>query len=346
VSKDKIKVGDFEYNLEEIEKIPFNFIIGRPRTGTTLIRTMFDAHPNVCAPLELRVIADFYPTFGAIKQWTEKDILSFYKLLCNQYLFKLWKVDKEKLKTDLLKCVGYNSFTTICKVVYLNYISFFKKDKIELIVDKTPYLLKHIDLLIKLFPYAKFILITRDYRDNIISLRNVDFGQNNIYNISLFWRFYLLNAYNTLNRSKKHFIHLKYEDFTSQPKEKLNEIYSFFGVKTYYESLAFYKNKDAFIEHYGEDAINKVHKSLLQPITNKKNYAWKKIMDEKTIKIADYIVGDTAELFGYERKYKSFNFLFKLKVNLILFALKIKKLIIELIIFAWKNIYLQLKKLL
>ncbi len=36
----------------KVKSLPFFFIIGRPRSGTTLLRTLFDVHPNVIIPLE------------------------------------------------------------------------------------------------------------------------------------------------------------------------------------------------------------------------------------------------------------------------------------------------------
>jgi hypothetical protein len=40
------------FDKEKINNTPFFFIIGRSRSGTTLLMTMYDAHPNVIIPFE------------------------------------------------------------------------------------------------------------------------------------------------------------------------------------------------------------------------------------------------------------------------------------------------------
>jgi hypothetical protein len=41
---------------DEIEKLPFVFIVGKGRSGTTLLKTIFDSHPNVIIPFESRIL--------------------------------------------------------------------------------------------------------------------------------------------------------------------------------------------------------------------------------------------------------------------------------------------------
>ena len=55
---------------------------------------------------------------------------------------------------------------------------------------------------------------------------------------------------------------------------------------------------------YPSKILDKYHKSLFQPISNKKVGLWKKEMKEKDIKAAEAVIGKYAEMLGYERKYK------------------------------------------
>ena len=41
-----------EIDINKIKELPIFFIVGSPRSGTTMLRTIFDAHPNVSIPLE------------------------------------------------------------------------------------------------------------------------------------------------------------------------------------------------------------------------------------------------------------------------------------------------------
>ena len=65
----------FRLSMANISQIPFFFIIGRPRTGTTLLRSLFDAHPNVQIPWECQFVLNLYPKYGTLELWNSGTIL-------------------------------------------------------------------------------------------------------------------------------------------------------------------------------------------------------------------------------------------------------------------------------
>ncbi|WP_103919423.1 sulfotransferase [Candidatus Venteria ishoeyi] len=46
----------------------FFFIIGRPRSGTTLLQSILDAHPNILIPGESPLIMRLYMRYGHLKK--------------------------------------------------------------------------------------------------------------------------------------------------------------------------------------------------------------------------------------------------------------------------------------
>lgn len=50
--------------MVNIADTPFIFIVGRPRSGTTLLRTLYDAHPNVNIPPECQFVVNLYGKYG------------------------------------------------------------------------------------------------------------------------------------------------------------------------------------------------------------------------------------------------------------------------------------------
>ena len=46
--------------IDTIRNLPFFFILGRPRSGTTLLRTILDAHPNIVIPPENSYLIHLY----------------------------------------------------------------------------------------------------------------------------------------------------------------------------------------------------------------------------------------------------------------------------------------------
>src|SRR5512139_531021 len=97
------------------------FFIGRPRTGTTLVQSLLDAHPNVQMPWECQFVLNLYLKYGSLKHWNPETLEQFYSDLLRQWQFSAWNIDHEKLKADLLACEGETSYRAVCQVVYLNY---------------------------------------------------------------------------------------------------------------------------------------------------------------------------------------------------------------------------------
>jgi len=284
--------------------IPFFFVVGRARSGTTLLRCLLDAHPEINIPLECAFIIHLYSKYGKTTSWDEQKILSFYHDL-NQYpKFHFWTVDKEKLKKDLLQCVGINSYSQICKVVYMNFKSFFPKTEIKLLGDKNPSYSFHTKKLLQLFPEARFIHITRDYRDNIISIINAKFETKIFSSLAYRWKFSNQQVLKQKKRTPDKFFTLRYEDLVAQPEFYMREICDFLGIGFNPEMIDYHAKLDEMRKIYPQDLINRHHKSLFQPINTDKIYAWKKLLTEKQIRVCDTVVGPFAEKMGYERKYK------------------------------------------
>jgi hypothetical protein len=299
--------------MEEISHIPFFFIVGRPRSGTTLLQALFDAHPNVRIPWECQLILNLYPKYKDIEYWTEKSLLNFYHDLFHQWQFDAWNIHAEKLKSDILACQGHTSYSVICKEVYSNYISFFEKKEIKSFGDKNHGYTIYIDRLQKLFPDAKFIFITRDYRDNFCSVKNVDFELPVISLVVYKWKYFLKKF---IQSSQKHpascFI-IRYEDLVSDPALHFRKLCEFVGIDFTPEVLYFYKKKEEAERIYPTDILKKHHSSLFHPITEENVGKWKKILSERAVKIADFVAGEYAELAGYKRQYEKVNLWIKVQ---------------------------------
>ncbi len=318
-------------NAEEIIKLPFFFIIGRPRTGTTLLRSLMDAHRNVIIPLEGPIILQLYGKYHHITNWTKENLTDFYNdlMLENDLEFMTienWNVDKEKLKNDLFSCEGKNSFANICKIVNGNFPSLVEKDP-TMLGDKNPLYSNRVKYLLKLYPEAKFIIITRDYRDHIQSMHKVDFGQELSAVLAFRWRKFIRTNLKHKKRHPDRFYWVRYEDFAAEPKKHLKEISEFLNIPFDEKVLEFYKYKDAVSTTTYKELQEKYHQSLLHPITTKSVGDWKKTMREVDVKISDAMVGSYAKKAGYEKKYKKSGLGLKLK----LFPVKIYLLVTDAI---------------
>ncbi|MEZ5197422.1 MAG: sulfotransferase [Bacteroidales bacterium] len=290
-------------DIQKIESMPMFFILARPRTGSSLLRLLFDAHPRIQIPIEAPVILDMYSRFGKIKKWTKDSIDAFYKDLFKLRRFSEWIIDTEKLKKELYLCEGVNSFQSLCKVVHLNYISAFEKSEIELIGDKNPHYSLQPEQLLKLFPNARFIHLTRDYRDHYLSMRRADFYESRLSLIIHNWRLSERKIEKIKLRNPKAFLTLRYEDLVLNPEVEMRKVMDFLDCEFLIEILDFHKQEDRLRKIYSADYLSKYFGSLLKPITAEKVGEWKIQMSDKEVEIADFIVGKYAEKAGYQRKY-------------------------------------------
>ncbi len=295
------------FNKSQIESMPVFFIIGRERSGTTLLRFLCDAHPNIEIPIECPYIIQMYSKYGNTKVWTSEKLMSFYDDLFKLGYFNLWTIDKDKLRNDLLACEGITSYGTICKTVHFNYISFNKKQQILVLGDKNPVYLLFIKKILKIFPEAKFVHLVRDYRDNILSMMKINLEAHIFASLAYRWKVFNKKVINFKQLYPQQFLTVKYENLVNDSSNSLKEICEFLNVDYNPLMLDFHKLYDEYKNVYPQEFIIKYFSSLFQPLTPQKVDGWKNTMSERQIITADSIVGDSAELFGYERCYKKRN---------------------------------------
>ena len=119
-----------------IDKTPMFFILGRPRSGTTLLASLMDAHPNVILPFECPLIINLCNKYSNITDWNEKLIKEFSNDVFNQRKFDSWRLTEKEIFDHLMKFSGKISFENIIKALYLRFNSFFEKGEIKIIGDK------------------------------------------------------------------------------------------------------------------------------------------------------------------------------------------------------------------
>ena len=289
-------------------KAPMFFIIGRPRSGTTLLRVLFEAHPHVTIPPESPFIINLYKKYGKVTSWDETVIKEFCDDLFKQRYFDKWLIGRAELLENLLRVKGEVTFQDMVRQVCLSYTSVFDKEEIRLIGDKNPAYSLFAGRIHKLFPEAKIIHITRDYRDNYLSLINVNFEVPIVPLVVYRWKFAYKRMQKLKNKNPGLICSIKYEDLATDPEKHFREVCRFLGLEFNPDVLDFYKKKaDVEKTYAGSEEIALIHKSLFNPISTDRMNLWKKQMTVRQIRVADLVAGKTAEKAGYERKYPSFN---------------------------------------
>lgn len=284
--------------IEQIKSLPFFFIIGRPRSGTTLLRTLLDAHPNVIIPHESPVIMNLYSRYRKLQSLTEKDILRFISDLESQRIFGIWNIDRGEVEKNLLKCEGGGTYTDLIKVLYVCFNSVYDKGKLLLMGDKNPVYSFNFHKIFPIFTEAKYIHLIRDYRDQVVSLKRMDFEMSNPALVAWRWKKSVEEVMTFAKKYPGRFLLLKYESLVQNPEREMAKVTNFLGIPYDDKVFDFYKieNKDEFLP---VNAIEKYHQSLLKPVSTQSVNRWETQLNNSEIAAAEWIAGRTGQKAGY-----------------------------------------------
>ena len=218
------------------------FIVGMPRSGSTLIEQILASHSKIEATDELPFI--------------ERIALE---------LEQQGGVDKQlSIMTEEQRVIYAQQY----KKEALKYIS----NRSKVIIDKNPNNFLHISLIIKLFPNAKIINIIRSPFDNTLSVFKQYFSQGHEYSYSLkgiiiYWQSYLKLMRFWTEAFEDNILNLGYESLTDSPEQETRNILAHCGLYFEKKCLLFYQSKRAVLT----PSVNQVK----QPINKNSVNSWK-----------------------------------------------------------------------
>lgn len=200
---------------------PLPMIVGVPRSGTTLLRLMLDAHPQLAIP----------PETGFLLEAPQRDQQNTPRELASQ-LLKLpsaapaWAdfgLDAEHF-LEAASCLPENAgLTEVLRLFYRLYASRQGKPYFG---DKTPLYLEHLAQIAQHLPEARFIHILRDGRDVALSWQQTWFAPSReLPELVQHWARMIRTA-----RSQTHGLHyleLRYDQLLLEPEQQLRRICNF-----------------------------------------------------------------------------------------------------------------------
>lgn len=337
--------------------ISFCFVLGIGRSGTTLLQSMLSMHPNICAPIESKLIVHLYKKFFNVKKWNNTTIDNFLNLLYTESAFKnYWNIEKDYLKNKINEySTNELNFKLLVRLIYssFKYNEYETKQEIKIICDKNPEYIHLTDKIIYAFPEAKFIHIIRDFRDNVYSSKRLMGNKNCDYLIENWLQGNLL-AEKYKVKYPERFYTLKYEDLVSNKVEMMKGVLTFLGIE-YNDVIFNYTEKAKDVNKKNIKAFKHFHTELLKPVNTNNIGKWKDGLTPAEINYINYRVNKYAQHLGYKTTYKKHKIYFlraiiahfKYKVNFFVirgyyfyFPFFIRKILsgISLQLFKWFGI--------
>lgn len=291
-------MNEIKYTLEEIRDIPIFFIVGKGRSGTTLLSTILDSHPNVASATESRFLLIVWQRYKSLKAWKPEMAEEFYETVLEDYRVKyLWDFKKEFISV-LKSLPKETTVQDLIKLVYIYRQSPFPKEKIQFIVDKNPRYTLFIGKLGAIFKEGNFIRVMRDPRDNITS--HVKFTKKKVGYLSKKWLEYnkLFDAYQAKNQNR--YLTLRFEDLVLDKESFFEQFEAYTGISGLSELEDMRLNYKGQFEAKLSEELKVQHQATVKPLDPKKIGHFKQKLDDIQIKTIESVCFPYAESYHYQ----------------------------------------------
>lgn len=198
------------------------FVVGSPRSGTTMLRDALRSHSRLTFPPESGVLAHLYrrhrdPTTDRAARRLAADLLGSAWIAA-------WKLDLTPADLEQHRSFG----GVVCEL----YGAWARREGKARWGDKTPLYVTELPTILRIFPSAKIVHIIRDGRDVACSLRRQPWGPTNVYTAALLWR----RAVETGRAAGKLlgpsvYRELRYEALVATPEPELRALCGFLGER-------------------------------------------------------------------------------------------------------------------
>jgi len=230
------------------------FILGRGRSGTTLLSRMLGMHDNIVVAPEGFFAMNLWRRYGR-KPFTEAQVDDFCRDLLRENRMQTWNLDTTdvaiRLRSALSAMHGAVSYSRACELVYESYAHVtLGKVSARLFGDKNPHYALLVERLLKTFPHARFLHMVRDPRDNILSYKSVPFDVNDSRALAYRWRAYNLRLLRAQAAAPDRFLQVRFEDLLANADAELGRVCEFLGIAYEPSMLSFFEESP--VDFYGQ----------------------------------------------------------------------------------------------
>jgi hypothetical protein len=286
---------------------PMPIIVGAPRSGTTLLRMMIDAHPAVAIPPEtgfLPALADLDP--GAATCRTAVDIITGF------HTWPDFHLDPAALRAALDR--RPLAPADAAREFYRLYAERFGKPRWG---DKTPSYDIRMDRVASLLPEARFIHLIRDGRDVMVSVRSLWFRPGDTVEACAHdWAARLART-RALGSHVRRYLEIRYEALVVSPEQTLREICAFLDLTFEPQMLSYYTRSGARLaEHEARyDAhgrllvsrADRVHNQrlVMEPPRADRIGRWQAELTRDEARRFEAVAGEWLERLGYAARSRA-----------------------------------------
>lgn len=212
------------------------FIVGAPRSGTTMLQYILDDLPDLSLPTgESHFIIPLYRSQAAYADVATADGMRRLLQTLHDFNAEFLDTDLHGVKFDVealaqaFLAEGRGSVRDVISGIFEHNARGLGKRRWG---DKTPYYALHLDILTEWWPDAKIIHLVRDGRDVALSLfgRRHDFSAYNIYYAAQYWQKYVdVCRAQGARLPPGQYLEIRYEDVLDDKDAAMRSVCEFIG---------------------------------------------------------------------------------------------------------------------
>jgi hypothetical protein len=204
------------------------FVLGCPRSGTTLLQQMLHSHGRIAFPSETRFVHTSYDArhrFGDLGRERNRRALAEWITRGGDTKFRVLGLDAEDVIEEIVH--GPPTLGSALAIVFRCYARRHGKPRWG---DKRPSYFRRVPMLRRMFPDAQFVHLVRDGRDAVSSLMRMPWFTGDIYAAALTWREAVDTGRTLAARlGPRVFYEFRYEDLVTDPEDALAKLCGFLG---------------------------------------------------------------------------------------------------------------------
>lgn len=270
---------------------PFVFIVGRGRSGTTLVRAMLTSHSDLAIPNETHFIVPLSRDRHLFHSDGRPNVDALLSKLRRQPGFRSMGLDDDEVACVL----GEDRPGTYADAIRLLFRMHARNQGKNRFGDKTPIHVLHIEYLAELFPEARFIHLIRDGRDVTLSIMDQHWGPESVWEGAVYWkRFVQTGRRAGACIGSDRYLELRYEALLDEPEHHVRALCDFVDLDFDPGMLRYFEKAEEITA--GETHHRNVH---LPPTKNLRD--WRSEMGASDCELFEVLAGDLLAELGYER---------------------------------------------
>jgi hypothetical protein len=275
-------------------EVPFPFIVGVGRSGTTLLRAILDTHPDMAIPGESHFIPEMVKDRRRYESPSGFRGELFLGALGRHPRFRRWGLSEDRVRRSFRD----DPPLTLAAAFRRVYALFAGDRGKKRYGDKTPAYVHHISVLARLFPEARFVHVVRDGRDVALSRLEHPTMSASLSDLAILWKRGVEKGRRMGRRLGLHrYREIRYEDLVKDPEEVTSSVCAFLEVVFDPVMLNYYQRADEIIrptQHPRSHA-----RIRLPPTTGLRD--WRTQMAPEGVEVFNALAGGLLQELGYER---------------------------------------------